>query len=190
MSVLSPTPEAIAMAGKVIRDGGVVVMPTETVYGLACNGLNPEAVKRVFEIKSRPSENPLILHLASLDQLGLVASSWPPLAEKLALIRAAGTRANRAGSKRTSSPLAAKRISLSTPSSPLALSNASPALISRRGTLTFPLSWLASTARAKRVSARRPLSDWRSRPMLAEIGPLSAVDRNTPVTCARSSATA
>ena len=84
MSVLSPTPEAIAMAGKVIRDGGVVVMPTETVYGLACNGLDPQAVQRVYEIKSRPSENPLILHLSSLDQLSVVASSWPPIAEKLA----------------------------------------------------------------------------------------------------------
>jgi len=84
MSILSPTPEAIRAAAKVIRDGGVIVMPTETVYGLACNALNAEAVRRVFEIKDRPVENPLIVHIAGIEQLGQVAASWPPIAEKLA----------------------------------------------------------------------------------------------------------
>ena len=84
MSVLNPTPEAIESAARVIRDGGVVVMPTETVYGLACNALNKKAVQRVFEIKGRPSENPLIVHISGVDDLKLVASSWPESAEKMA----------------------------------------------------------------------------------------------------------
>jgi len=84
MIILSATPEAILTVGKVIREGGVVVIPTETVYGLACNALDADAVRRVFEIKDRPAENPLIVHIASLDDLGKVASSWPPIAETLA----------------------------------------------------------------------------------------------------------
>lgn len=84
MSVFSPTPEAIAAAAKVIREGGVIVMPTETVYGLACDALNAEAVNRVYEIKDRPNENPLIIHLADWSDLGKVALSWPAVAEKLA----------------------------------------------------------------------------------------------------------
>ena len=84
MSTFSPTVEAIQNAARVIREGGMVVMPTETVYGLACNALDAEAVLRVFEVKGRPAENPLIVHLARFEQLGTVAASWPPIAEKLA----------------------------------------------------------------------------------------------------------
>lgn len=84
MSILSPTPEAIISAARVIRDGGVVVMPTETVYGLACNALDEKAVQRVFDIKGRPSENPLIVHIADFSELKRVAESWPPVAELLA----------------------------------------------------------------------------------------------------------
>ncbi len=84
MSILNPTPDAIASAARVIRDGGVVVMPTETVYGLACNALDANAVKKVFEIKGRPSDNPLIVHIADFSDLKKVASNWPDLAEKLA----------------------------------------------------------------------------------------------------------
>lgn len=84
MSVLSPTPDAIASAARVIRDGGVVVMPTETVYGLACNAMNAAAVQRVFDIKGRPSENPLIVHISGVDDLKQVASDWPEIAEKMA----------------------------------------------------------------------------------------------------------
>ena len=84
MSVLSPTPEAIQAAARTIREGGMVVLPTETVYGLACDAMNEEAVRRVFETKGRPSDNPLILHIADLDQVGMVAGEWPEAAQKLA----------------------------------------------------------------------------------------------------------
>jgi L-threonylcarbamoyladenylate synthase len=84
MSIIRPTQEALEEAAKTIRSGGVVVMPTETVYGLACSALKKKAVTRVFEIKGRPMDNPLIVHLADVSQLGLVASSWPKEAELLA----------------------------------------------------------------------------------------------------------
>lgn len=84
MSVQLPTSESIAEAARVIREGGVVVMPTETVYGLACDALNERAVARVFELKGRPNENPLIVHIAGLDDLPKVAESWPPIVERLA----------------------------------------------------------------------------------------------------------
>lgn len=51
-------------AGRIIRSGGLVAFPTETVYGLGANGLDGEAVKRIFEAKGRPQDNPLILHVA------------------------------------------------------------------------------------------------------------------------------
>lgn len=84
MSVLSPTPEAIQTAARLVREGGVVVLPTETVYGLACDALNAEAVRRVFEIKGRPSENPLIVHIASFEQLSLIAQNVPEIAKRFA----------------------------------------------------------------------------------------------------------
>ena len=64
--------ESITLAAKVIRNGGLVAFPTETVYGLGCDALNPDAVARVFEAKQRPSFDPLIVHIAteaSLDGL-------------------------------------------------------------------------------------------------------------------------
>lgn len=56
-------------AAEIIRKGGLVAMPTETVYGLAADGLNPDAVKKIFEVKGRPSDNPLILHVSSIDEV-------------------------------------------------------------------------------------------------------------------------
>ena len=53
--------EKISAAAKILRDGGLLGIPTETVYGLAANGLDPAAVKRIFEAKGRPQDNPLIL---------------------------------------------------------------------------------------------------------------------------------
>ncbi len=55
---------SIALAGKLIREGGLVVFPTETVYGLGGNGLDAEAAKKIYAAKGRPSDNPLIIHIA------------------------------------------------------------------------------------------------------------------------------
>lgn len=62
--VLPPTDEAIARAAELIRAGGLVAFPTETVYGLGANALNADAVKRIFAAKDRPADNPLIVHVA------------------------------------------------------------------------------------------------------------------------------
>jgi L-threonylcarbamoyladenylate synthase len=61
-----------------------VALPTETVYGLAANALNPQAVERIFQIKGRPAHNPIIVHVASVDMAQRCVANWPPLAEKLA----------------------------------------------------------------------------------------------------------
>ena len=58
----------IQKAAAILRDGGLVAFPTETVYGLGANGLNPVAVARIFEVKQRPAFDPLILHVGSPDQ--------------------------------------------------------------------------------------------------------------------------
>jgi L-threonylcarbamoyladenylate synthase len=74
---------AIARAAEIIRRGGLVGMPTETVYGLAANALDAAAVERVFDAKRRPSWDPLIVHIASLDMLPLVASDIPQRVREL-----------------------------------------------------------------------------------------------------------
>ena len=56
-------------AANVIKDGGLVVFPTETVYGLGANALDSEAVKKIFIAKGRPQDNPLIIHIADKDDL-------------------------------------------------------------------------------------------------------------------------
>jgi len=60
-------PETIALAAEILSEGGIVAMPTETVYGLAGDASNPEAVARIYEAKGRPRFNPLIAHVASLE---------------------------------------------------------------------------------------------------------------------------
>jgi len=82
--IVEPNSENIAKAVEVLRSGECIGFPTETVYGLAADGLNPEAVTRIFEIKQRPSFDPLILHLADPDQLNEVVSDVTPLARQLA----------------------------------------------------------------------------------------------------------
>jgi L-threonylcarbamoyladenylate synthase len=69
-------------AGKVIREGGLVVFPTETVYGLGANALEEAAVKKIFEAKGRPQDNPLIVHVASFEIEEYVLEI-PHIAEKL-----------------------------------------------------------------------------------------------------------
>ena len=66
------TKNQLSEAAALIKNGGIVVMPTETVYGLAANALDPEAVKKIFEAKGRQSDNPLIVHIANI-------IDWPEL---------------------------------------------------------------------------------------------------------------
>ncbi|MFK7923815.1 MAG: L-threonylcarbamoyladenylate synthase [Bacteroidia bacterium] len=74
----------IAAAAKVLREGGLVAIPTETVYGLAANALDPQAVLGIYEAKQRPSFNPLIIHTDSLDKVLGWVRDLPPLANALA----------------------------------------------------------------------------------------------------------
>ena len=67
--ILKDNKEDIEKAGQIIKDGGLVAFPTETVYGLGADGLNPEAVKKVYKAKGRPSDNPMILHISQIDQV-------------------------------------------------------------------------------------------------------------------------
>ena len=77
-------PEDVETAAKIIRDGGLVGMPTETVYGLAANALDADAVKKIFIAKGRPQDNPLIVHISKFNQIGRLTKHVPASAEKLA----------------------------------------------------------------------------------------------------------
>lgn len=66
-----------------LRRGGLVGFPTETVYGLGADAFQPEAVKRIFEAKGRPADNPLIVHVRRREQIGQVAATIPAAAEPL-----------------------------------------------------------------------------------------------------------
>lgn len=76
--------ETAKVAANIIRSGGLVAIPTETVYGLGANGLDPEAVAKIFEAKGRPQDNPLILHVAATSQIEDFCHSIPESAYKLA----------------------------------------------------------------------------------------------------------
>lgn len=80
---LKPAAEAIRQAADVILSGGLVAFPTETVYGLGANALNPQAVARIFEAKGRPATNPLIVHVADTDSVLNVVTEWPETAVRL-----------------------------------------------------------------------------------------------------------
>ena len=71
-------------AARLLQNGKVVGIPTETVYGLAADAQNPNAVRQIFTAKGRPADNPLIVHIAEIGQLEEAASDVPPLAKKLA----------------------------------------------------------------------------------------------------------
>ena len=71
-------------AGRIIRAGGLVAIPTETVYGLAGDALRPESSKKIYEAKGRPSDNPLIVHIARLEDLDRIARDIPGEAYALA----------------------------------------------------------------------------------------------------------
>jgi L-threonylcarbamoyladenylate synthase len=74
---------AVAAATRLLCQGEVVALPTETVYGLAANALDPQAVSRIFQIKERPADNPLIVHIASPDMARQCARTWTTLAAQL-----------------------------------------------------------------------------------------------------------
>lgn len=80
----SPEPRLIAQAAEVLRAGGLVAFPTETVYGLGAHALDPRAVERIFRAKDRPAFNPLIAHLSGIAGARELAAEWPPEAEQLA----------------------------------------------------------------------------------------------------------
>jgi L-threonylcarbamoyladenylate synthase len=80
----NPDPEALAYAGEFIRQGKIVAFPTETVYGLGANALDENAVRKVYTVKKRPSFDPAIVHLASIDQLSQIAKDIPDAAHCLA----------------------------------------------------------------------------------------------------------
>lgn len=81
---MTATIESIKDAAERLRRGGVVAFPTETVYGLGADALNAAAVARVFEIKGRPSNNPLIVHASGPEMARRVTSAWTDDAERLA----------------------------------------------------------------------------------------------------------
>lgn len=76
--------EIIRRAGEVIRKGGLVAFPTETVYGLGGDALNPESARKIYAAKGRPSDNPLIVHIADREALTSIASEIPEAAGRLA----------------------------------------------------------------------------------------------------------
>jgi L-threonylcarbamoyladenylate synthase len=82
----APTPEAIARAAEVLRAGGLVALPTETVYGLGADASNAEASAKIFAAKGRPADHPLIVHLADAEALTEWAREIPK--EAIALARA------------------------------------------------------------------------------------------------------
>ncbi|MBO6109010.1 MAG: threonylcarbamoyl-AMP synthase [Eubacterium sp.] len=76
-------PSDLEDAAEVIRSGGLVAFPTETVYGLGCDGMNADAAGHIYEAKGRPSDNPLILHIADTEELKPIVKDIPDMAKKL-----------------------------------------------------------------------------------------------------------
>jgi len=82
--IADPTEESLIRAAQIIRDGGLVAFPTETVYGLGANALDSEAVGRIYRAKGRPFASPLIVHVADEAMARSVVAEWPPIAALLA----------------------------------------------------------------------------------------------------------
>lgn len=76
--------EELAKAAQILRDGGLVAFPTETVYGLGANALNEEAAKKIYAAKGRPSDNPLIAHISCMEELEPLVKEIPEAGRKLA----------------------------------------------------------------------------------------------------------
>ena len=82
-AMVPATPSNIRRAAKLLIQGKLVAFPTETVYGLGANALDSLAVKKIFKAKGRPSDNPLIVHIATIKELDMVADQVPEIARKL-----------------------------------------------------------------------------------------------------------
>ena len=82
--IMSFSEDNINIAAGLLKNGEVVGMPTETVYGLAADATNEEAVKKIFIAKGRPQDNPLIVHIAEISDLEKYAHDIPAIAYKLA----------------------------------------------------------------------------------------------------------
>ena len=76
--------EIMEEAGAILKQGGLVAFPTETVYGLGANALDEEAAKKTYAAKGRPSDNPLIVHIARLEDLGAIVESVPLIVDEIA----------------------------------------------------------------------------------------------------------
>ncbi|MCR5637889.1 MAG: threonylcarbamoyl-AMP synthase [Lachnospiraceae bacterium] len=76
--------ENLKEAGRILKNGGLVAFPTETVYGLGGDALNPESSKKIYAAKGRPSDNPLIVHIADMEHLPKIVKEVPEAARKLA----------------------------------------------------------------------------------------------------------
>ena len=76
--------DEVEHAARLLRAGKLVALPTETVYGLGANALDPQAVARIFAVKGRPGTNPLIVHVASIEMAKSLVTNWPDVAEQLA----------------------------------------------------------------------------------------------------------
>lgn len=84
VDAMHPDMDIMREAGEIIRQGGLVGFPTETVYGLGADALLPEGAKRIYAAKGRPSDNPLIVHIADFEALKKITSYIPPQAKALA----------------------------------------------------------------------------------------------------------
>ena len=80
----NPADEELFEAARILKEGGLVAFPTETVYGLGGNALDGDAARRIYEAKGRPSDNPLIAHISSMEELAPLVSRIPEAGQILA----------------------------------------------------------------------------------------------------------
>lgn len=83
MTILHADDSTIHRAARALADGHLVAFPTETVYGLGADGLNPQAAQRIFEVKGRPADHPVILHVASVMAAKSLTLNWSAAADRL-----------------------------------------------------------------------------------------------------------
>jgi L-threonylcarbamoyladenylate synthase len=78
----NPKPDEVMEGARVLNEGGLVIFPTETVYGIGCNAFSGKSALKVFKVKRRPADNPLIVHINSIDMLRTVAKDIPEVVER------------------------------------------------------------------------------------------------------------